>query len=140
MGAASLRVDSGVKRIEVNDNGDYIAVNISDNSFFKRFDDFVAWLNAKNEEADRIANDSSGDFTERFGEYDALCKEACAELDSLFGSGCCKKVFPDVESPGMELIADFLDQIIPILQGFATERNQKITSKYSPNRKGARSN
>ena len=34
MGAASLRVDSGVKRIEVNDNGDYIAVNISDNSFF----------------------------------------------------------------------------------------------------------
>ena len=42
MGAASLRVDSGVKRIEVNDNGDYIAVNISDNSFFKRFDDFVA--------------------------------------------------------------------------------------------------
>lgn len=33
MGAASLRVDSGVKRIEVNDNGDYIAVNISDNSF-----------------------------------------------------------------------------------------------------------
>lgn len=47
MGAASLRVDSGVKRIEVNDNGDYIAVNISDNSFFKRFDDFVAWLNAK---------------------------------------------------------------------------------------------
>ena len=32
MGAASLRVDSGVKRIEVNDNGDYIAVNISDNS------------------------------------------------------------------------------------------------------------
>lgn len=140
MGAASLRVDSGVKRIEVNDNGDYIAVNISDNSFFKRFDDFVAWLNAKNEEADRIANDSSGDFTERFGAYNALCKEACAELDSLFGSGCCKKVFPDVESPGMELIADFLDQIIPILQGFATERNQKITSKYSPNRKGARSN
>ena len=129
MGAASLRVDSGVKRIEVNDNGDYIAVNISDNSFFKRFDDFVAWLNAKNEEADRIANDSSGDFTERFGAYDALCKEACAELDSLFGSGCCKKVFPDVESPGMELIADFLDQIVPILQGFAAERNQKITSK-----------
>ena len=71
MGATSLRVDSGVKRIEVNDNGDYIAVNISDNSFFKRFDDFVAWLNAKNEEADRIANDSSGDFTERFGAYDA---------------------------------------------------------------------
>ena len=100
----------------------------------------MAWLNAKNEEADRIANDSSGDFTERFGAYDALCKEACAELDSLFGSGCCKKVFPDVESPGMELIADFLDQIIPILQGFAAERNQKITSKYSPNRKGARSN
>ena len=27
MGAASLRVDSGVKRIEVNDNGDYIAVS-----------------------------------------------------------------------------------------------------------------
>ena len=140
MGAASLRVDSGVKRIEVNDNGDYITVNISDNSFFRRFDDFVKWLNVKTVEADKISQDTESDFSERFNAYDALCRESCKELDALFGEGCCRKVFLDIESPGMELVADFIDQIIPIIQGFATERNQKITSKYSPNRKGARSN
>ena len=33
----SLRVDSGIKNIEVNDNGDYISIPISDTSFYERY-------------------------------------------------------------------------------------------------------
>lgn len=32
-----LRVDSGIKNIEVNDNGDYISIPISDTAFYERF-------------------------------------------------------------------------------------------------------
>ena len=32
-----IRVNTGVKRIEVNDDGDYITLNLSDNDFIDRF-------------------------------------------------------------------------------------------------------
>ena len=50
-----------------------------------------------------------------------------------------KKVYPDVQSPGFDLIIEFLDEITPLLKKFAAERNQYINTKYNRNRKGARS-
>ena len=34
---AGIRVNTGVKRIEVNDDGDYITLSLSDNDFLNRF-------------------------------------------------------------------------------------------------------
>lgn len=137
----SLRVNTGVKRIEVNDNGDYIVINLSDNSFFTRFNSFLNWLNTKQAELDASewATGKEPDALMVFDGYRALCKETCTQLDDFFGDGCCSKVFLGIEEPGIELIVDFLDQIIPILNEFAKERNENIRLKYSRNRKGAAS-
>lgn len=148
-----LRLDSGVKKIEVNDDGEYISINLSDNAFFDRFNGFINWFNEKQIEVDnkckelaeKYSNQEEEEFSfEKFSDsaslYTAICKDVSNHLDSLFGDGCLKKVFPDVQLPGFELIIDFLDAITPYLEKYAKERNEKINLKYNRNRKGARSN
>lgn len=155
----SLRLDSGVKKIEVNDAGEYISINLSDNTFFDRFNGFIDWFDKKqieveqksaelkekypNDKSDGEADGKAKFNFEQFADYTKLYKEVCDDvsnrLDDLFGDNCLQKVFPDVQSPGFELIIDFLDAITPYLKKYAQERNEKINTKYSRNRKGARS-
>lgn len=149
-----LRLDSGLKKIEVNDNGDYITVNLSDGAFFDKFNNFLNWFYNKQDDVEKKCDELKAKYPEQeeesvdmhihmFGDsaklYRELCDEVCVELDKLFGERCCQKVFPGVESPGFELIIDFIDNITPLLQKYAVERNQKINARYNRNRKGARS-
>lgn len=78
-------------------------------------------------------------FADSITLYKEICDDVSKQLDSLFGEGCLQKVFPDVQSPGFELIIDFLDAITPYLKKYAKERGEKINLKYSRKRKGARS-
>lgn len=148
-----FRLDSGVKKIEVNDDGEYISINLSDSVFFDRFNNFIKWFNEKQVEAENRCNEISAKYEENSAEdegfnfeefsdttklYKELCENTCAELEKLFGDGCVRKVFPDVELPGFELIISFLDAITPLLQKYAKERNEKINTRYNRNRKGAR--
>lgn len=146
----SLRVGNGIKNIEVNDNGDCISIPISDAAFYERFAAVMRNFEEKQKEIDRCAKDisekhkdapedDSSTIIDGIYLYSELCKYTCSELDNLFGTGCCKKVFIGVETPGIELIADFFDQIVPLLNQYAAERNQKIELMYNRNRKGARS-
>lgn len=135
-----IRIDSGVREIEVNDNGDRICIPMNDNAFFKRVNGFLDWVDK--EQAALGTRLKSGAETDG-GALDAidmqikLSEEICAELDKLFGEGCCRKVFAGVQSPSIVLIWDFLEQLMPILQKFAGERNEKINFKYNRNRRGA---
>lgn len=145
-----LRVDSGIKKIEVNDNGDYISIPISDTTFYERFGTLIknfeqkqveieqksAALSEKHKDKEEFDADAIIDVTSLYAE---ICRYTCAELDNLFGGGCCRKVFVGIENPGIELIGDFFEQITPLLNQYAKERNQKINLMYSRNRKGARS-
>lgn len=145
-----LRVDSGIKNIEVNDNGDYISIPISDTTFYERFGNILKYFDSKQadieQQAKELADKHQGKadndtevIVDTVKMYSELCKEVCSELDKLFGDGCCRKVFVGVESPSIELIGDFFEQITPLLQKYADERNAKFNMKYSRKRKGARS-
>lgn len=146
-----LRIDSGVKRIEVNDNGEYIAINLSDNSFFERFKNLIKWfedknkeLNAEEDKADETASAKNekpnlDEIFDRAKKYKDLCDSTCVQIDKLFGEGCVRKVFPDVESPSLDLLDDFFEAITPLLQKFANERREKIQLRYNRRRKGSRS-
>lgn len=141
---ASIRVNTGVKRIEVNDNGDYITLSLNDNAFIDRFF-------ALRENSQKIADE----YTERQREIEkkyqgsqqeeaytrevlALYSEAgqsmMSEVDGLFGEGTCKKVFGDI-APSLELYYDFFEQLTPYLKEFAKEKAERM-SKYSANRTG----
>lgn len=144
----SLRINSNIKTIEVNDAGECISIPMGDTTFFERFGSIIKYFEQKKDEIDRQGRELSEKYKEkpeddidRFMDavqyYAALCREVCEELDKLFGEGCCRKVFSGIESPGVELIGDFFEQITPLLQKYFSERNQKINAKYNRARKGA---
>lgn len=146
----SLRINSNIKTIEVNDAGECISIPIGDTTFFERFGNIIKYFEQKKEEMDRQEKELSEkyegkpeDDIERVMDavryYSALCREVCDELDKLFGEGCCRKVFVGIEAPGVELIVDFFEQITPLLQKYFNERNQQINAKYNQARKGASS-
>lgn len=144
----SLRVDSGTKIIEVNDAGECISIPVGDASFFERFGRVIKSFEEKQGEYEKRAQELSEKYKDKPDDADAIsdsiqlylevCRDTCAELDRLFGEGCCRKVFVGVDNPNIELIGDFLEKITPLLQKYAQERNEKINLKYSRNRRGAR--
>lgn len=141
---AGIRVNTGVKRIEVNDNGDYITLSLNDNGFIDRF--FKLYVNVHqlaDESAAKEADikerhkdeaDKKELLRETFALYSDVGREFSAEVDGLFGGGTCKKVFGDI-TPTFDLFVDFFEQLIPYLQEFAREKTQRL-NKYSPNRTG----
>lgn len=144
-----LRVDSGIKNIEVNDNGDYISIPISDAAFYERFGALMKNFEHKQVDIEQEAknlsekhkdkpDDDADAIVDSIQFYAELCRYTCDELDKLFGDGCCKKVFVGIQNPSVELIGDFFEQITPLLNQYAKERNQKIDLMYNRNRKGAR--
>ena len=142
---AGIRVNTGVKRIEVNDDGDYITLSLSDNDFLNRF--FALYENSQ-----KMANEfssSEAQIREKYqgdAETSAAClrevlsiyteagKNMMSEVDNLFGAGTCQKVFGDI-TPSFELYYDFFEQLNPYLQEFAKEKTQRM-SKYSAARTG----
>jgi len=145
-----LRVNSGIRIIEVNDNGDCISIPFSDTSFYEQFGAVMKNFEQKQAEIEQKAKKLSEKHKDKPKDdvdmivdtmqlYSELCQYTCAELDRLFGEGCCKKVFVGIKNPGIELIGDFFEQITPLLNQYAQERNNRINLMYNRNRKGARS-
>ena len=151
----SLRVDKGIRRIEVNDEGECIEISLNDPTFFERFAAFVGWLEKEQKEfsewndrfrqnyQELVTRDEDGDhlnapaLEEYAGKKVELSRNVCDRLDLLFGENCCKKVFGNI-LPDENSIADFIEQITPILQKLAQERSQSIQLRYDRSRKGAR--
>lgn len=133
----NLRKNGEIK-IEVNDDGEYIAINLADQSFVKRFYDMFMNIKKKYEEAQE-KNEAIAD-NDVVGQLDfkiEVSKSVMLEIDNLFGEGTCKKVFGDIV-PDMFAIKEFFEAITPIIQKFGNERNQRIAKKYSAGRRGAR--
>lgn len=139
---AGIRVNTGDKRIEVNDNGDYIVLNLSDISFPDRFFSMVDRVQARADEAAEKAKkleaqcEPGGEALIRAAAslYRELHEGVMAEVDALFGPNTCKKVFGDIV-PGIELFDDFFQQLMPYFEQFGKERAKRL-SKYSAARTG----
>lgn len=137
-----LRVDNGLKKIEVNDNGEYIEFSISDNRFVEGLGELVDWMDSvskqKNEEAKEDTERTIEDMLNKRKDKNKICQEACTRIDNLFGEGTCKKVFGNIE-PDDYLIGDFIEKIMDLVNKFQKERKESIKNKYSNQRKGANS-
>ncbi len=148
----SLRIDNGLKRIEVNDAGEYIEFSVVDSGFFRAFFDLLQWFDKQEnrkeikemkEQGDKVVSDDKNKIN-----YDAansvldirekISKEACEKIDNIFGAEASRKIFGSIV-PDMYMIADFFEKITPFMEKYAKERNQTINKKYSKSRKGAKS-
>jgi len=126
---------SGIK-IEVNDKGDYITINLADRTFPKRFAN--AFDNIKKRYAE--INQAKLPETDALALLDVEIETGrfiAEEIDRLIGAGTCQKVFGDIV-PDMYAITEFFEQLVPIIQKCGRERNAQIRSKYSAGRRGNR--
>lgn len=150
----SIRIDNGVRKIGVNDNGDYIEISVNDGGLYTRFAELMAWLDKKQEEV----NSKGKELLKRHGDGPIISeeedgtvkvntaavvditntevdiyKECCEKIDEVFGKDTSKKVFGDV-TPDFTLIMEFFDQITPILKKLSEERGEKMLNRYNRRR------
>lgn len=128
----SIRVSRGIT-VEVNDEGETITIDVEDQMFINRFYDLMNDL-------EQAANDVDSDATRSLGDRERLkvmidrTKSIMAHMDELFGAGCCRKVFGDTV-PSPYRLADFFDQIRPIVEEYMSNRQKEIARKYTNRRK-----
>lgn len=140
-----LQVDTGVRRIKVNEAGEYIELSVNDSTFFDRFADLLVWIGDKEKELEQYGEAHKADTLEDTGVIREIVRkrtetyrECCQRLDLLFGEGCCWKVFGNIV-PDDLLIMDFLEQLTPAIEALGKERNKRLSTKYGRSRKGANS-
>lgn len=136
MDALKLRIDTGVRKIEVNDNGDYIMLQVADQSIPAKLKKFVKTATDKlNKLSELTESENETDTEEAVDLAYELDVFAKASIDDIFGDGTCKKVFGDIVPP-IEMYIEFIEAITPYFQEYALNRAKKL-SKYSPNRMGS---
>lgn len=139
---AGIRVERSVKKIEVNDDGDYIVLDFSDSSFPDRFfhmvDRMQEQANATMKKAQEFQGQCDPDSEAMTRAVASMWRELheglMNEVDSLFGADTCKKVFGDIV-PDITLFDDFFTQLMPYFADYGKERAKRL-SKYSANRNG----
>lgn len=130
-----IRVGSGIRRIEVNDNGECIMLPVSDDNFTVQF---YRLMDGISRQAKEIGESEPEDIT---GQIDAVEKIIAIEKDTkrkveeLFGEGTCHKVFGDV-LPSMDLFVEFFGSLVPFFEEYKKERIGKM-GKYGANRTGS---
>ena len=132
----SLRVNSGIK-IEVNDAGEYIVAYVSDQNFVKKFYDLVEKMN---QTADYMGSGEveQMDIEKKLQLSMDKAKEIVVEIDHVFGEKASEKIFGVGVIPSGYALGEMFEQLIPVFQGYADERQKKIAEKYDRNRKGNR--
>lgn len=141
-----LRVNSGIKTIEVNDAGECIQFSVTDSSFFESFFELINWfegdeLKKSIDELESKKGTADEDITALqvlLDMHKGIITQAMGKIDSIFGSEASSKIFCGT-IPDIYAIVDFFEQITPYIEKYAKERNRDISKKYSTNRKGAKS-
>ena len=125
-----IRIDSGLKRIEVNESGDYITLALNDDNFIRKLYELI-------EKADKAGADidKHTDILEQFDAVTAFDQQLMAGLDDLFGAGTCQKVFGDIH-PNAVLFFDFFEQLTPYIDAHRQDQERRL-GKYDAKRKGS---
>ena len=126
-----------ILKVEVNDEGECIAINLADAEFPHRF--YTLYQNVekrlKEFEDSKLTMENESETVQL--EYVRKLNQGNAEdIDNLFGTDTCKKVFGVV--PDIYAVIDFFEEILPIIEKATKNRNKTIKNKYSPNRRGRR--
>lgn len=132
----SLRINSGIT-IEVNDDGDCIVAYVTDQNFVKKFYDMVEKMN---QTAEYMGSDEvdSMEVREKLKVSMEKSREMIQEIDLVFGERASEKIFGAGVVPSGYALGELFEQLIPVFQGYADERQKKIAEKYDRNRKGNR--
>lgn len=135
-----IRLQRNIKRIEVNDDGEFITLDFDDLNLpyryygmIRRFEKDRARLSA--ELAEKLKNGSPEDNDDELiraeRELNICLRDA---IDEIFGEGTCRKVYGDI-LPSLEMHIQFFGALRPYFEEEA-KRRQKKMNKYSARRMG----
>lgn len=127
----SIRVNSGVKVIEVNDAGETISLPLSDDSFIR---DFFALLNEIKDKSQAITG-KSNDTEAVINDVVLLDEEIRDKTDALIGENTCNKVFGAV-LPSIDQFVEFFTLLNPFIEEHSQKRVENM-NKYSAERVGS---
>lgn len=140
----SIKINTGSKRILINDGPEYIEFNPSDVLFAEKFYRLYSEFGAKQKEYEARSKELDAHKDEldingipvNIEQGIAFLKEVCeymrGQIDSLFGSGTSQKVFGDALN--IDLFGEFFESITPFVQ---TARTKKI-EQYVVSKRGGR--
>lgn len=139
----SIRVNTGAKWIEVNDDGEKICLNFGDQDFPRRFfqmmeefDAYIESIKGRAEELDEREWPNEREQAKARAELNAeIHVQLRDRIDDVFGADTCRKVFGPI-IPSVDLYAEFLEAITPYFAEYAKEREATLKKKYSATRKG----
>ncbi len=136
-----IRITRNIKRIEVNDNGEFITLDFDDLNLpyryygmLKRLEkDRVKFAQELQEKLrDKTGMDSADELVNAERDLNIYFRDA---IDEVFGEGTCRKVYGDI-LPSIDMHLQFFDAIRPYFEEEAQRRRQKM-SKYSAKRSGS---
>ena len=139
----SIRVNTGVKKIEVNDEGETITLNFADQSFAPRYfamlDDFQeksGEFEAEAKALDEAEYETPMDRARAASAFSLKVHLSFKErIDQLFGADTCRKVFGDIV-PAADLYMDFIEKLAPYFEKYGKERQSQLKKRYNAARKG----
>lgn len=130
----SIRVQRPGKKIEVNDSGEYIVLEIKNTTFMNNLICLMKELEtASNNLLSQVSQDENGSVDEissAIGQAADVCGKLAARTDEVFGEGTCRKVFGK-QAPGIYELADFFSQIGDLLHKYTEEESAEISGKIS---------
>lgn len=130
-----IRITRGIKKIEVNDDGEFILLPVSDDGFVVRFYKLMDQISGQAEELEKQETaDITGqlDLVEKIVAIERKTKQ---DVEDLFGEGTCRKVFGEI-LPSMDLFVEFFGSILPFFEEYKKERMRKM-GKYGADRTGS---
>lgn len=132
-----LIFDNGNKKVQVNEQGDYIIIPMGDNSFPQRIVEFTEEVEKIYEqliEKEEEMSERKADITEKSKVRADIFINIGISFDRMFGNGSCLKVFGN-NAPGQDLMIQFLEGLEPLVKKYAIERQKNIEEKYGKSSK-----
>lgn len=159
-----LRVDTGLKKICVNDYGDCITVSLEDSGMAGRYAELIknleqiaadaecedAALNKKYAAKPIISDEGEIEIdTEQVIERNNLqikyINKMIPEIEAVFGMDCIRKVYRECYEenedfvPSIAALIEFIEQINPVMERLFKERFEFNKRKFNRGRRGKHS-
>ena len=136
----SIRIDTGLKKILINDGPEFIEFNPNDVNFAERFYSLINDFEMKLEEYKARSKiieenkilDANG-IPSNLNDLIALTRDACefirGKIDHIFGSGTSQKVFGNALN--LDMFAQFFSGLTPFIQATRAEKLKKYMKEVN---------
>lgn len=130
-----IKSSSYIKKIKVNDNDDYIEINLNDSELLENYTNMVQEISnySKTEVSNENTEVNSDNIEETINSIKkslSIHKKIAETVDKYIGDGTCIKVF-GVKYPTADSVFEFLINYQDLLEKFTGEKLKSIESVKS---------